>query len=325
MYKVISYYKFHPIADPQEFCRLHRERCAQLGLRGRVYVAAEGINGTLGGSCEGISQYEEYLTGLDGFDGIDFKEHQHDRIPFDRLSVRVRTEAIALKPGRPVDVRQTGAHLSPREWRAALESGEEVLLMDVRNRYEWQVGHFDGAVLPPLDNFYDFPGWLEQAKIPRDKKILMYCTGGIRCEKFSAFMKSEGYKDVSQLEGGILNYAREENGSHFRGKCFVFDDRLTVPVGAQDAAPISRCEVTGAPCDTYINCANMDCNRLFICSPQGAQQMEGCCSETCRAVVWRRPFDPADIYTPARRWYRYFDEKPSAEKRALRASEKGKK
>jgi UPF0176 protein len=115
---------------------------------------------------------------------------------------------------------------------------------------------------------------------------------------------------VQQLHGGIIRYAQEEGGKHFKGKCFVFDDRLVVPVNPQDTEPIAKCEITGAPCDHYINCANMECNRLFICSEEGARQMEGCCSEACRQHPRRRPLDPAHVYKPFRRWYQYFQAKP---------------
>ena len=137
----------------------------------------------------------------------------------------------------------------------------------------------------------------------------MYCTGGIRCEKFSAFMKAEGFKNIFQLHGGIINYAQKEDGAHFKGKCFVFDDRLAVAVNPKEPDPISRCEISGVPCDTYINCANPTCNRLFLCAREAAIQMEGCCSQTCKDNPHRRPFKVESIYTPYRKWYCYAESK----------------
>lgn len=121
-------------------------------------------------------------------------------------------------------------------------------------------------------------------------------------------MKEGGWDDVNQLHGGILKYAKEEEGKHFEGKCFVFDDRLVVPVNPNDLEPIARCEITGKPADTYINCANMECNKLFVCSEEGARIMEGCCSEECKESEFKRPFDPENAFKPFRKWYNYFGE-----------------
>lgn len=306
MYDVIAYYKFYPIADPIKFCAEHKKLCRSLELKGRVYVAQEGINGTLAGTPEHIRRYKEYFHALAGFEDTPFKVHQHDTIPFDRLIVKARPEIVSLKTSIPLDPRaETGNFLDPAAWRRMLESKEDFVLLDVRNEYESRIGHFAGAVLPPLKNFFDFPQWLEKVPLDKNKKILMYCTGGIRCEKFSVLMKKKGFKDVNQLEGGILHYAQEEQGAHFAGKCFVFDDRLTVAVDPSRTEPISRCEISGVPCDRYINCANMVCNKLFICSPEAALHLDGCCSESCRQAPGRRPFEADKMHTPFRRRHHY--------------------
>ena len=307
-YRVILYYNFTPIADPAAWMEEHRRLCRRLELKGRVYVSSEGINGTLAGSKSRIDEYIKALRSLDGFNGTEFKEDPCDRIPFARLSVKLRPEIVTLRVDEQLDPNRDGGNrLRPDEWRRVMESGEDYVMIDVRNNYESRIGHFEGALRPDVENFYDFPKWLEESGIDKNKKVLMYCTGGIRCEKFSVLMKKQGYGDVNQLHGGILNYAREEGGRHFRGKCFVFDDRLVVPVNPADEEPISYCDITGEPCDTYINCANMECNRLFVCSEKGAEMMEGCCSEECRRHPRKRPFDPDKVYAPFRRWYHYFD------------------
>src|SRR5690625_2024072 len=131
-------------------------------------------------------------------------------------------------------------------------------------------------------------------------------------------MKKRGWKDVNQLHGGILRYAKEEGGKHFRGKCFVFDDRLVVPVNKENRKPIATCEITGKPADSYINCANMECNRLFVGPEEGAQQMEGCCSEACRESEHRRHFDPQGAFKPFRKWYNYFEDEQK--ERSVRAT-----
>lgn len=309
MYEVILYYKFNCINDPEAFCSEHKQFCKNLGVKGRIYISDEGINGTVGGTPQQIESYKEGLTAIRGFEEIDFKTDTSDYLPFAKLVCKTRDELVALhKDG--VDPAEGGKYLEPREWKQVIESDEDYVIIDVRNDYESRIGHFEGAVTPDVENFYEFPRWLEnfEAEVGKDKKVLMYCTGGIRCEKFSVLMKKKGWHDVNQLHGGILRYSKEEGGVHFKGKCFVFDDRLVVPVNEDDMEPIARCEITGKPADTYINCANMQCNRLFVCSEEGAKKMDGCCSEECRQSDYTRPFDPENAFRPFRKWYNYFDE-----------------
>ena len=307
MYQVILYYNFTPINEPEIFCKAHKKFCKDIGLKGRIYISHEGINGTAGGTKEQIEAYQNYLLEQPGFEDTEFKTEESEIIPFAKLICKVREEIVALHM-EGVDPKNGGRYLEPREWREVLESDEDYVVIDVRNNYESKVGHFEGAIQPDVENFFEFPQWLDEADIPKEKKVLMYCTGGIRCEKFSVLMKEKGWEDVNQLHGGILKYAKEEGGKHFKGKCFVFDDRLIVPVNPKDLEPIARCEITGKPADSYINCANMECNKLFVCSEEGAQIMEGCCSEECRQSEYKRPFDPENAFRPFRKWYNYFDD-----------------
>lgn len=315
MYKVILYYKFASL-NPQRleiFCRLHRNKCKELNLLGRIFVAGEGINGTLAGLPADIEAYKKYLCSIAGFETTEFKEDTSDFIPFERLIVRIRPEIVALKPSAPIRQKIDGqGYLGPHEWKLALESKDrDFVMIDVRNNYESRIGRFKGALAPDVENFFDFPQWLENANLDKNKKVLMYCTGGIRCEKFSVYMKENGFKNIYQLHGGIVNYAQKEGGKHFEGKCFVFDDRMAVPVNPEEDGPISRCAISGVPCDTYINCANMECNKLFLCAPAAAVAMEGCCSEECKKAPRRRPLNIENLYKPFRRWYKYFDSKPT--------------
>lgn len=307
-YEVILYYKFVSIADPEDFKDEHKRFCKDLGVKGRVYVGTEGINGTIGGTPNQIAAYKRELTSRSGFEDIDFKSEHSEFNPFPRLQCKVREEIVSLHADESLDTSEGGEYMEPHEWRQMMESDEDYVMIDVRNDYETEIGHFEGALTPNLEHFYEFSNWIEQLDVPEDKTVLMYCTGGIRCEKFSALMKKHGYKDVHQLHGGILRYKHEENGKHFKGKCFVFDDRLVVPVNPNDLEPIARCEITGKPADSYINCANMECNKLFVCSEEGARIMEGCCSEECRQSEYKRPFDPDHAFKPFRKWYHYFDE-----------------
>jgi UPF0176 protein len=305
--EVILYYNFTPVKDPEKFCKEHKSFMEEAGVKGRVYISSEGINGTLGGSPEQITAYKKHLLSLDGFEDTEFKTDKEETVPFAKLICKVREEIVAIGVDK-LNPKEGGNYLSPADWRKVMESGDDYVMIDVRNKYESRVGHFEGALKPDVENFYDFPGWLDESQIPKDKKVLMYCTGGIRCEKFSVLMKKKGWDDVNQLHGGILTYAKEEGGEHFKGKCFVFDDRLVVPVNRGDLQPIARCDITGKPADSYINCANMECNKLFVCSEEGAQIMEGCCSEECKASEYKRPFDPENAFRPFRKWYNYFDD-----------------
>jgi len=309
MFPVLLYYNFSPIQNPDQFLIEHKAFCKAQGLKGRIYLSEEGINGTVSGPREATEAYKAELCSKPGFENTEFKEDEADRIPFAKLSVKIRPEIVTLKS--PVDLdpnTEGGRRLRPHEWKAIMESGEDFVVIDARNNYESKVGYFEGALKPDLKNFYDFPQWLDdiEGEIPKDKKVLMYCTGGIRCEKFSVLMKKKGWQDVNQLHGGILNYAKETGGAHFLGKCFVFDDRLVVPVNPDHEEPVSHCEITGKPADTYINCANMECNRLFICSEEGARQMEGACSEECKNHPFKRPFNEENAFAPFRKWYNYF-------------------
>lgn len=306
MYEVILYYKFVSIDDPEQFAADHKQFCKRLGVKGRIYVGDEGINGTLGGTSEQVQEYKDHLTGMEGLSGIDFKTDTSDYIPFAKLVCKTRDEIVALHT--EADPENGGKYLEPHEWKQVMESDEDYVMIDVRNDYESKIGHFEGAITPDVENFYQFPEWLDNLEVDKDKKVLMYCTGGIRCEKFSVLMKERGWDDVNQLHGGILRYGKEEGGVHFKGKCFVFDDRLVVPVNERDMQPIAQCEITGKPADTYINCANMQCNKLFVCSEEGARLMEGCCSEECRQSEYKRPFDPENAFRPFRKWYNYFGE-----------------
>lgn len=307
IYEVILYYNFAPIHDAEEFCKNHKEFLNDLGVKGRVYISEEGINGTLAGTPEQIQLYKVFLLSLDGFENTGFKTDEHDTIPFAKLVCKVRKEIVAIHEDG-LNPKYGGNYLSPKEWREVFEKEDDFVVIDVRNNYESEIGHFEGAIRPDVENFYDFPEWLGEAEkeIPKDKKVLMYCTGGIRCEKFSVLMKKKGWEDVNQLHGGILKYGKEEGGKYFKGKCFVFDDRLVVPVNKESLEPVARCEITGKPADSYINCANMECNKLFVCSEEGAEIMEGCCSEECKKSEYKRPFDAENVFRPFRKWYNYF-------------------
>lgn len=282
-YQVLLYYKFAHLPDPEGIAEEQRAWCRELGLRGRIIVAEEGINGTVSGLRDDCAEYVNRMNEHPAFKGTEFKIDDHGTHAFKRLSIKVRPEIVTL--GAKVDVEQTGIHLSPREFREML-SEPDALVLDIRNDYEYQLGRFKGAVRPSVETFKEFPEWLQQFADAKSKPILTYCTGGIRCEKVTALLRQEGFEKVYQLHGGIVTYAKdpEVRGEGFEGDCFMFDDRLSVPVGA----PVSQCEKCGKPCARYVNCANVECNRLyFLCEACEAESGTPC-SKECEAAQRKR-------------------------------------
>lgn len=297
---VLLYYKYTPIADPATFRDDHFALCVKLGLKGRVYISSEGINGTVAGPDQATTAYKKALGSLAGFSDIHWKEDGAEKIPFAKLKVKVRPFLTNFGKANNANPQKGGRHLSPSEWKEALDQNNDYILLDVRNQYEGEVGHFEGAIIPPYDSFSEFPRWVEDLKPHKDKKVLMYCTGGIRCEKFSAYMIQEGFHDVSQLSGGILNYLHTEGPSHWKGRCFVFDDRLSV-AAEEDYTPLTKCAHCGKPEDRHINCSNMTCNKLFLICDDCAPKHAGACSEACQNSPGLRPFDFATFRIPFRK------------------------
>lgn len=277
-FQVLLYYLFTEVPDPAESAAEQRTWCDELGLRGRIIVAHEGINGTVSGLSASTGEYMARMQAHPLFRATEFKIDEHEDHAFKKLSVKVRSEIVTL--GIEVDsVRHTGQHLSPVEFRDRL-SDPDALVLDIRNDYEYEMGRFKGAVQPPVESFREFPDWISaNFANAKDKPILTYCTGGIRCEKLTAYLTEQGFCDVYQLHGGIVTYAKdpEVKGEGFEGDCFMFDDRLSVPVGA----PVSVCEGCGQGSSRYVNCSNVDCNRLFFLCAACERERGLACSETC--------------------------------------------
>lgn len=300
-YVVLLYYKFTPVADPLAFQTEHQLKCLDLQLKGRVLIANEGLNGTVAGTKEATESYKAYICSKPGFEDIEWKEDVCDFIPFEKMRTKNRKSLVSLGESDGVEIDKfKGKYLEPAQWRKVLETEKDYVLLDVRNKYEAEVGHFEGAIVPPYENFHEFPQWMEELRPYQDKKVLMYCTGGIRCEKFSALLVKNGFKDVNQLHGGILTYGKKEGDAHFKGSCFVFDDRLTVRLTDQ-SKPVADCFFCGKKEDRMLNCCNMDCNELFVCCDACAYEKKGACSDKCRTSPWLRTFDEKTFRIPFRK------------------------
>jgi UPF0176 protein len=271
-YPIILFYKYIPIEDPPEFVEAQKRLCSSLGLKGRLLVAEEGINGTMGGPKAAIEKYVSALRQDRRFSDIEIKVSAGDEASFPKLSIRVRPEIVTLKSPIPLSPDQDN-HLSPSDWRKAIEE-EGVVLIDVRNRYESAAGKFANAVECDIENFRDLPAYLEKLEDLKSKKVLMYCTGGIRCEKASALFRKQGFRNVFQLHGGIVNYQKEFGNEHWLGECFVFDQRMTVRV-EEGLVQIGRCAHTGRNSSRYVNCLDDSCHTLFILSEEAERENPG--------------------------------------------------
>ncbi|MBM7094414.1 rhodanese-related sulfurtransferase [Bacillus sp. H-16] len=284
-YRVLLYYKYVDINNAEEFAQEHLAFCKGLGLKGRILIAAEGINGTCSGTVEQTDKYMEMMKADPRFSDMVYKIDEADGHAFKKMHVRYRPELVTLRLEDDIDPReQTGNYLSPEEFYEKMQS-EDTLIIDARNDYEYDLGHFEGAIKPDIRSFKELPDWIKQNReIMEDKKILTYCTGGVRCEKFSGWLKEEGFEDVSQLHGGIITYGKDPKvkGQKWNGQCYVFDERISVPINQVEHVVVGRDHFDGEPCERYVNCANPECNKQILCSEENEHfYMRGCCDE-CR-------------------------------------------
>mgnify|MGYP006078017571 FL=1 len=288
-YEVLLYYKYARLEDPDAYAEEHRRVCKDLGLYGRILIAKEGLNGTVSGTKENCAKYRAVLDSDPLTQGIAWKIDPEEGHVFSKLSIKVRDEVVTLELGEedfnPIDL--TATHLNPVKWREAMKE-DNVVILDARNDYEWEIGRFEGAVLPDVPSFRDLPKWVRDHRDELEgKKILTYCTGGIRCEKFSGFLLQEGFKEVYQLDGGIVTYGKNEEvkGEGYEGECYVFDKRLSIPVNRTDGAKVvSKCRHCGMPSIRYRNCAWMPCNAQFLLCEDCEDAMGRYCAKVCKEV-----------------------------------------
>src|SRR5665648_243845 len=283
--KTISFYRYFIIDNPQGFRDQIYQEWTELNCFGRIYIAREGINAQM---SVPESDFEVFLQSLNKhpiFDQIPIKYAIEDNgKSFYKLSVKVRPKLVADGlSDDAIDVTNVGNHLSAEEFHSLVETGEHIVV-DMRNHYESEIGHFKGAICPETDTFREEIKLVsEMLTDHKSRKVLLYCTGGIRCEKASAYLKHHGFKDVNQLHGGILEYARNIKllnlESNFVGKNFVFDERMGESVNGE---VISHCHQCGKSCDVHLNCANELCHLLFIQCSACAEKFENCCSTACR-------------------------------------------
>ncbi|BAL51105.1 MULTISPECIES: rhodanese-related sulfurtransferase [Lactococcus] len=284
-YRVLLYYQYVPIEDGETFAQKHLADCKELGLKGRILVADEGINGTVSGTIEQTNAYMELMKNDPRFSSIIFKIDEAEQNAFKKMHVRYRPELVNLSLEDDVNpLELTGAYLDPKEFREAMLD-ENTVVIDARNDYEFDLGHFRGAIRPEIRSFRELPQWIRDNKEQfMEKRVLTYCTGGIRCEKFSGWLVREGFKDVGQLHGGIATYGKdpEVQGDLWDGQMYVFDSRIAVPINQKEHVIVGRDWFDGSPCERYINCGNPECNRQMLASEENEAKYLGACSHECR-------------------------------------------
>jgi len=285
----ISFYQYHKIEDPTSFRNQLFIAWEKIDVLGRTYVAHEGINAQISVPAENFISLKEHLDSIPFLNNIRLNVAiEHDNKSFLKLKIKVRKKIVADGLNDVTfDVTDKGVHLNAAEFNKMLNDPNTVCV-DMRNHYESEIGHFNGAVTPDVDTFRDSLDIIEDdlKEHKEDKNLLMYCTGGIRCEKASAYYKHKGFKNVFQLEGGIIEYTRQVKAENlenkFIGKNFVFDHRKAERI-SDDI--VSNCHQCGKPCDEHINCVNEGCHLLFIQCEECSVAMDNCCSNECKDII----------------------------------------
>ncbi len=272
MRKILLYYKFVPVKDPEAVRLWQHALCGRLGLKGRILISEHGINGTIGGDLKALKTYAKETKQFAAFKDITFKWSDGAANDFPKLSVKVRPEIVTFGAAAEINVDDKGIlgggkHLKPKQVHKLLEErGDEVVFFDGRNKHEAAVGRFKDAIVPDVEHTRDFIKELTDQKYDsiKDKPIVTYCTGGIRCEVLSMLMKQQGFQEVYQLDGGIVKYGEEfGDDGLWEGALYVFDDRGTTKF-TTEAVDIGKCVHCDAKTSNYDNCSDLTCNQLML-------------------------------------------------------------
>jgi UPF0176 protein len=288
-YKVLLFYKYVEIKNPERIVREHLHWCTENEIRGRVFFANEGVNGTVSGRAKDIENYKLHLTSYPEFSDIWFKEDNADGHTFKKIHVRIKNEIVHGNLNE-VSVANTGKRLSPEELIRLYEEGKDFIIVDARNWYESKIGKFKNALTPQMKNFREWKEVVDkELKDFKNKMLITYCTGGIRCEKASAYLVENGFKDVYQLDGGIVNFIKKFPDTYWEGGMFVFDERRVItPNSKEELKHIAHCFFCGKPTSYYINCHNVGCDKIIVSCHECKIINEYCCSDECRASLNKR-------------------------------------
>ncbi len=286
--KVISFYKYVDVENPESLAKEHLDWCLANGVRGKVYLAKEGISGSVFGDDEVTGKYKSHLKSYKIFEDVWFKETPTDQVAFNKMHVRVKNE-IVNSGLHDTKLEHTAPKLTPEQLLKFYEDKKDFVIVDARNWYESKIGKFKNAITPQITHFREWPKVVESLSEYKDKTIVTYCTGGIRCEKASAYMREQGFKDVYQIDGGILNYIQQFPDTYWEGGMFVFDDRRVFePNTKEELKYTSNCHFCGKPTSYHINCHNIDCDKIIVCCHDCKIENEYCCSDECRSSKNKR-------------------------------------
>ena len=282
-YKVLLFYKYINLKEPELIVHEHLQWCVQNDIKGRVFFASEGVNGTVSGKADNIEKYKSRLKSYPEFKDLWFKEDFADEHVFKKMHVRLKNEIVSgdLKD---VSLEHGGKRISPEELFHLYKEGKDFVIVDARNWYESKIGRFKNAITPPMKNFREWKKVVDENLTDyKNKTIVTYCTGGIRCEKASAYMVESGFNDVYQLDGGIVNFIKKFPDTYWEGGMFVFDERRVVnPNLKEELKHIAQCHFCGKPTSYYINCHNIDCDKIIVSCHRCKVENDYCCSEDCR-------------------------------------------
>jgi UPF0176 protein len=288
-YKVILFYKYVHLDNPVEIVNTHLEWCLNSNIRGRVFFAKEGVNGTVSRTIKNIEKYKAYLTSFPEFEDVWFKEDETNEHAFRKMHVRLKNEIVNCDL-QNVSLENGDRRLSPEELLKFYEDKKDFVIVDTRNWYESKIGKFKNAIAPQMKNFREWKNAVDEELAQyKEKTVVTYCTGGIRCEKASAYMIEKGFKDVYQLDGGIFNFIKKFPDTYWEGGMFVFDERRVVnPNTKEELLHIAKCHFCSKPTSYYINYHNVDCDRIIVSCHECKVKNDYCCSDECRASKNKR-------------------------------------
>jgi len=283
-YKILLFYKYVPLENLEDWKATQKSLCQDLNIHGRILLASEGINGTLSGKASKVEQYQKTLESMPEFADMEWKISWAEEQVFPKLKILIRDEIVTLgvkKTGTDVSLEHKAAYIEPNELLELYENDSDFVIIDARNQYEAHIGKFKNSITPSIENFRDFPAFAKELEPYKDQEVITYCTGGVRCEKASAYLRELGFNNVRQLHGGIHEYGEQVGGKYFEGEMFVFDKRLHVPVNEVNPTIIAQCQYCATPITRYIDCAILSCDSLFICCAECEERYQATCSETC--------------------------------------------
>lgn len=299
-YQVLLFYKYCEIKAPDLLVNLQRQVAEGLGLVGRILIADEGINGTLCGNYESCKAYENYMQEDELFKDMNFKRSISDFPCFKKLQVKLKSEIVITHADKKeYCYTKSLPKISPSELHREIAENKDLVLFDMRNKYESRIGRFIGAICPQIQTTRELEVYLrEHQDMFKDKDVVMYCTGGVRCERTSVMVnRLTKVKRLRHLENGIHAYVEEFPDGYFRGRNYVFDDRISIKIN-QDI--LTTCDLCFSSCDLYNNCLNAICNQHYICCDSCLDRFKGCCSQECillteKKVVPLRPPLPSRV------------------------------